>query len=168
MIMAAVMIISTLLSCHIKLSRRISDIEYYFYNGTYDEGMGIQYDLSKINDAISGTISLADKYGIKTDAIASLPREYQTCKSVNDYAAWYKKVNFTYPTYLRDMSNEQITRERDKGYIQSFEYDYKSAVKTIKMSEYHSKLAKYKQDTGNGFAAIIKKLSFTKEVASFA
>lgn len=165
-----VVIASSLLNGRMQINRKIEKIESVFMVGENEDNLSIYYDLTKIDDSMSYTISLAkanqqenNQYIQKID---SLHKRFSKNHTIKEYNEWYKDVEEVYPLALSHLESISLSNEHQKM-LSKYKATYNSSIHTIAYSPYNEYVRLYNKETGGFIAKIIKAVTKVREVTTF-
>lgn len=167
-LIAIILVISsTLLSCHIKLDKKCSQITDGFYSGVNYDGYlhpSIFNQLKNISSYSLGIISIADNYGIDTANLNELRDHLESnlSESKNNISDLYDNYTALMPVLnkVTEELNGKTLSERDRTGYSEYKTNIDGAVSTIDSAGYNESVTSFMSNEYRVFPVnILGKLS---------
>ena len=165
-----VIISSSLLNGHLQMNKKANQVEKIFMEGDDEYHLSIHYDLEKIDDTLSYTISLAKANQQESNQyikkIQTLHKEFSTLKDIDDFSVWYQNIKDIFPLAISYLESVQLSKEH-RGMLAKYKATYNSATHTIAYSSYNDYVREYEKETDGIIAGFVKKVTNVKKVKTF-
>lgn len=167
-ILAVILVIgSTLLSCHIKLDKKCSQVTDGFYNGVNYDGYlhpSIFTQLKNISSYSLGISTIAENYGIDTTELNELRSHLETnlSDSKNKITELYENYTALIPVVnqvINELNGKSLS-ERDSTGFSEYKTNIDGAVSTINSAGYNESVTTFMSNEYRVFpTSILGKLS---------
>lgn len=168
-IFIVVALVSSLVSGTRQLKSKLSAMENQFYNGTYQDGLSVYYDLNKIEEVSLNLLSVCEKNQLNyewKEKLNNLTLTFESIKSISEYSDWFKEAKRLLPLAFSDLSQADLT-DKYKKMVTGYEAAYKSACRTIEYDDLNRMIKDYQKETTGILGSFFNKLTFVEEIDDF-
>lgn len=175
LILAAVIVVTTILGVHFSLERQAGKIEDMFTDGVYLEKddyvqPSISSHLDARMNAAVGLASTASKYPevkAEEDALREARRELVDAETIGEKYSANSKLEKVWPLLADALSAQQLN-ETDAEAFEYYSSTLSGAQKAIENSSYNEKVAQYRDGILGAFPiSVLRFVSFASEPEFF-
>lgn len=161
-------IICSLFNGYRQINSKVSEIRTVFTSGENDDDLSVLYDLTKIDDCLSNSLSLGKLYDLDSSdyykEVEELHSQFDSLDKIKEYKSWYEDVQEYYPLYLSEIEECDLSSTHETM-LSKYEATYNSSIHTIAYSDYNDLVVEYEEDTSGLLGSMFKLL--VQEVDTF-
>ena len=176
LIVATVIVLSTLFGVHKSLSKEVRRVEAMFYEGVPQKGPsgGIEpktgAQLEAVQEAILGIWTISGNYpelDAETKQLQSSRNEYMDARSISEKSGAYDKMISAYAAFGKRANMVNIS-ETDKANIEKCDSKIEIAQSLIGKGRYNEEVLRYIDEVASAFpVGILKRLAFVRDPQLF-